>query len=79
VSGLITSFLLLVYAFIFYATFLNYSDTTSYFPWAWDVIYTDSATVSSMFYGAEAVSVIAIIGCLTLLLAYFPRIRQALK
>ena len=78
-SGLIVSFLLLAYAFIFQATFLSNGNTTSYFPWAWGAYITDSAAVYSMFYSAEAISVLAIIGCVTILVAYLPRFKQAFR
>jgi hypothetical protein len=47
--------LLFAYDLLFFVTFEVYSNTTSYFPWAWGVAYTDFYTVQFNFCLAVAV------------------------
>ncbi len=63
ILGMIASVLLLVYSLIFLNTFLLYQNTTSYFPWAWRILYTSSGTVMNFFYIGMATSLIPLIVC----------------
>jgi hypothetical protein len=78
-SGIVLAGLLLAYDFIFLYSDVVFHNTTSYFPWAMGVSYTDYAKVSSMFFGAEALSLATIGGCVVIFLYKKEQIKQSLR
>jgi cellulose synthase/poly-beta-1,6-N-acetylglucosamine synthase-like glycosyltransferase len=68
---------LLAYDFIFVNTFLVYGNTTSYFPWAWGVAYTDGGPVQSLFNGALVLSISIIASCIVAMYAFALKIRES--
>lgn len=62
ITGVIISSLMLTYSFIFLNTFLALGNTTSYFPWAWGILYTSQSSVLGIFYGGIVTASILLIG-----------------
>jgi hypothetical protein len=76
VLGMIVASLLLAYDIIFLYNFELYGNVPSYFPWAWDAVYTDYGSVQNLFFGAEALAVITIGLCALGLYFILPRLKQ---
>jgi TolA-binding protein len=79
ISGTIAGTLLLIYDFIFLATYNSYGNTTSYFPWAWNAFYFDYGKVEGLFYIALAISLATIVACGVTLILILPKVRAALS
>ena len=60
--GIAVSVLLAIYSFIFLYTFYSFNSTTSYFPWSWQVLYTNLSSVLNLFYAGFGISLFLIIG-----------------
>jgi hypothetical protein len=54
ISIVAIAILLFAYDLIFFCTFESLGNTTSYFPWAWGVLYTGFSSVQIMFVLAVA-------------------------
>jgi hypothetical protein len=63
-AGEIVAILLLTYSFIFISTFMQYANTTSYYPWNWQTVVTQSDVVWNQFYLGIGISIVALAGCM---------------
>jgi hypothetical protein len=73
---LVFSLLLLFYSFIFLNTYLTLGNTTSYFPWGWQILYTAWGTVEYQFVEGVGISLATIGACSFALWFFFiPRVR----
>jgi hypothetical protein len=75
-----TAVLLLAYDLLFFSTFEAFSNTTSYFPWAWGVPYNTFYSVQGMFCLAVAViEVLLAIGGALLYYHVGPNLKKSLS
>jgi hypothetical protein len=70
-AGEAIAILLLTYSFIFIATFLQFGNTTSYFPWTWSAFYTRAGIVWNAFYLGIGISVATLAACMVAQLYIF--------
>jgi hypothetical protein len=62
--GALVAALLLAYDFIFLETFLNYGNTTSFFPWAWQVGYSNFDAMEQSFLLAFVIALAVLVACM---------------
>src|SRR5579872_6380183 len=55
------SVLLLIYSFVFLRNFVASGVAVSYFPWSWNVVYTDVGSVANLFSVGFVISLLVII------------------
>jgi hypothetical protein len=79
-GGIFMSSLLMVYTFLFLFTFFALRNTTSYFPWAWQVFYVSFGSVMNQFYFGLSISTFFIVLFVALLHFFFvPGLRKSLQ
>jgi hypothetical protein len=76
-SGMIMSYLLVAYSFLFLVTYMSLGNTTSYFPWAWNVFYDSVGPMQDMFFASVAVSLAGVVGCTLGLWYVIPSLKGA--